>query len=154
MNDYIQHMRSKVGQDMIILVGSGVFVYKDGQLLLQRRRDNGCWGIHGGGMNIGETTEGTAARELLEETGLVAEKLELLGVFSGMDMLYTYPNGDQVCNVAISYVCQEFSGQLLPQTDETLELKWFAVDDIPDNISPPDKPAMAAFVAWVKERDK
>ncbi|MCL2397568.1 MAG: NUDIX hydrolase [Defluviitaleaceae bacterium] len=150
--DYIQYIRKKVGHDMIIMVGCGVFPYKDGKVLLQRRKDNNCWACHGGGMNIGETPEEVAKRELLEETGLVAEKLELLGVFSGSDMLYTYPNDDQVCIVAVSYVCQEFSGNLLAQRDEVSELKWFDIDDIPHNISPPDRQTMAAFVKWAKAK--
>jgi|GEM_PF-109043 len=151
MNDYIKDIRRKVGHDMIIVVGCGVIVYKDGKVLLQRRRDNGMWAIHGGCMEIGETTEETARRELLEETGLVAGKLDLLGVFSGdADMMYTYPNGDKVCIVSVVYVCQDFSGKLVTETDETLDLRWFDIDDMPADINPPDKKATEAFIAWAK----
>ena len=151
MSDYIRYIRKKVGCDMIIMVGCGVFVYHGGKVLLQRRKDNGLWAIHGGGLDIGETTEDAAARELLEETGLAAKKLELLGVFSGPDMAHTYPNGDQVYIVGVSYICQEFSGELLAENDEVAELRWFAVDDIPQDINPTDKRPMAAFVDWVKK---
>ena len=141
-------MRAKIGHDTLICVGAGVLVYKDGKVLLQKRKDNNCWAQHGGGMEIGETLEETAKRELLEETGLIANSLEFLGVFSGKELLYTYPNGDKVCNVCISYVCQDFSGELLNETDETSELKWFSINEIPANISPPDKKIFEAFSDW------
>jgi len=73
-----------------------VIIHKNGKVLLQKRRDNGCWALHGGGVDAGESVEQAAARELFEETGLIANKLELLGVFSGEGMSHTYPNGDQV----------------------------------------------------------
>jgi len=150
MSDYIKYIREKVGHDMIILVGCSIYIYCDGKVLLQRRRDNNCWGSHGGYMELWETTEEAAKRELLEETGLVAGDIELLGVFSGLDMVHTYPNGDKVNIVDISYVCHDFSGDLLAETDETSELRWFDIDDIPANISPPDKRPVEAFVAWAR----
>ncbi|PUA39476.1 hypothetical protein C8Z91_08600 [Paenibacillus elgii] len=74
----------------------------------------------GGGVEIGEEVEETAKRELWEETGLKANDLELLGVFSGEDRLYTYPNGDEVYTISIVYVCRDFSGDLLSQTNKNL----------------------------------
>ena len=153
MNSYIKNIREKVGHDTIILVGSSVYVYNNGKVLLQKRRDNECWSSHGGAMEIGETPEETARRELLEETGLAAGNLELLGIFSGPDMFYTYPNGDKVYNVNIAYICRDFSGALLPETDETSELRWFDVDNIPTEISPPDNKPMQAFAAWAAKEN-
>ena len=103
MSEYIKYIREKVGRDRIIVVGSGVFVYKDGKLLLQRRRDNNSWAIHGGIVDIGEIVEEAAKRELKEETGLTANKLELFGVFSGKNMIYTYPNGDDKLWIITAY---------------------------------------------------
>ena len=148
MSDYIKYIREKVGQDRVIVVGSGVFVYKDGRLLLQRRKDNLCWAIHGGSVDIGEVVEDAAKRELLEETGLVANKLELFGVFSGENMMYTYPNGDEVYIVAVTFLCNDFSGELHPESAEVLELKWFDFDDLPEDISPIDADSIKAFVEY------
>jgi 8-oxo-dGTP pyrophosphatase MutT (NUDIX family) len=92
--DYIKNLREHIGHERLLLVGASVFVHQDGKLLLQKRKDNGCWGDHGGSCELGESIEETARRELLEETGLIAKKLELLGVFSGKELFYTYPNGD------------------------------------------------------------
>ena len=148
MDGYIKSMREKVGHDTIIMVGAVVFIHKDGKVLLQKRKDNNCWASHGGAMEIGETIEETARRELEEETGLVAGELKFLGVFSGKELIYTYPNGDKVCNVCIGYVCQNFSGELQTETTEASELKWFNINELPINISPPDKKIFEAFSDW------
>jgi len=148
MSDYIKYIRKKVGHDRVIVVGSGVFVYKDGLVLLQKRKDNLCWAIHGGIVDIGENVEEAAKRELKEETGLVANTLELFGVFSGENMLYTYPNGDEVYVVGITYICIDFSGELHPEAGEVLELKWFDINDLPTDISPIDVEAIKAFVEY------
>lgn len=105
--------------------------------------------MHAGGLEIGESVEDAAKRELFEETGLIANTMELLGVFSGDGMRYTYPNGDKVSIVQIMYVCNDFSGELLAETDETVELAWFDIDDIPEEISPPDKKAFQAFIDFM-----
>ena len=150
--DYIKYIREKVGNDTIIMVGCGACIYKDGKVLLQKRRDNGCWASHGGYMEIGETTEETARREVFEETGLICGKLDFLGVYSGSDMIFSYDNGDSVCLVNVVYICQDFSGEMLNETDETLELKWFDVDKLPEGISAIDKKWFDDFIAWEKDK--
>ncbi len=154
MIEYISRMRRHIGQEPLLLAGAGVFIYKDDRILLQKRRDNGCWANHGGCVEIGESVEDTARRELLEETGLIAGDLELLGVFSGKDMLYTYPNGDQVCIVGIDFLCCDFSGTPLQETDETTELAWFPLDALPDAISPPVIRSLRKCVEVLKARQR
>ena len=110
MTEYIKSMRKHIGHERLLIVGASVFIHKNGKLLLQKRKDNGCWADHGGCCELGETVEETAKRELLEETGLTACSLELLGVFSGKELFYTYPNGDMVSNVNIAYLCENFIG--------------------------------------------
>lgn len=129
---YIMELRKLVGHRRLMMPGAGVFLYRDGQLLLQRRRDNGLWADHGGAVELGESTEDAARRELFEETGLKAGALELLGVFSGPDMDYTYPNGDEVSMIAVYYLCGDFSGDIHLQQEEVAELRWFPLDKLPD----------------------
>jgi len=151
---YIEEIRKKIGHDLLIGVGAGVFVYHNGKVLLQKRRDNFCWSMHAGGVEIGESVEDTAKRELFEETGLIANQSELLGVFSGEGMTYTFPGGDQVQIIEINFICRDFSGEIKAQESEVVELKWFDTDDLPQNISVPDKKSFAAFAEWAKQQSK
>jgi hypothetical protein len=57
--------------------------------------------------------------------------MELLGVFSGPEMAYTYPNGDQVSNVDIVFVCRDWHGELTCQPGEVEALAFFAPDALP-----------------------
>lgn len=66
---YIKEIRKKIGHDMLLYLGAGVIVYREGKILLQKRQDNGSWALHAGGIEIGKSLEETARRELLKETG-------------------------------------------------------------------------------------
>ena len=151
MADCILDLRKVVGYRPLIQTGAGVIVVDAaGRVLLQRRSGNGCWDYAGGSMELGEEAEETARRELLEETGLTARRLELFGVFSGEDMHYVYPNGDEVYNVDIVYICRDHSGELTPQEGEVDELRFFDADRLPENISPPSRRPLAR---WLAERN-
>jgi ADP-ribose pyrophosphatase YjhB (NUDIX family) len=91
--DYIKHLRSMVGQEKVIMVVAGAFVFdKENRLLLQKRTDNGQWGLPGGFMELEETVQDTTRREVFEETGLHLGKLELFGIYSGPDYDKTFSN--------------------------------------------------------------
>ena len=138
MSAYIMDLRKIVGHRPLLQVGASVIVEDpQGRVLLQLRSDNHCWGYAGGSVEPDEVVEDAAKREMLEETGLIAEELELFGVFSGKDTHYVYPNGDEVSNVDIVYVCRKYSGSLRCQKGEVEELRFFSVDELPENISPP-----------------
>ena len=149
MSNYIMDLRAIVGHRPLLQVGASVIVEdSEGRILLQLRSDNHCWGYAGGSVELDEVVEDAAKRELLEETGLVAESLELFGVFSGKDTHYVYPNGDEVSNVDIVYVCKKYSGSLKCQEGEVDALKFFHVDEIPENIS---APIQRALTKWVEQ---
>ena len=151
---YIMHLREKIGHEELLTAGTGVFPVRDGKVLLQRRADNGLWTMHGGAIEIGEVPEDAAKREFFEETGLRANVLELIGVFSGPDTRYTYPNGDKVFIVGIFYLCTDFFGEVNIDPNEVQELKWFPLDALPavEEISPPDRRVFAAFSEFMKNR--
>jgi len=154
MTEYIKSMRKHIGHERLLVVGGSVIVHNEGKLLLQKRKDNGCWSIeHGGCVELCETVEETARRELLEETGLIANKMELLGVFSGKDLCYTYPNGDMVSIVDIAFFCEDFSGDMIMQTDETTDLRWFELNKLPEQISPPVKPVLKRCLEVLKAKE-
>ena len=152
MAGYILDLRKIVGHRPLIQTGASVLVAdSEGRVLLQLRHDNHCWGYPGGSMEIDEELEDTARRELLEETGIVAEELELFGVFSGKALHYIYPNGDEVSNVDIVYLCKKYSGTLKCQEGEVDELRFFAAHEIPENITEPERVALRK---WVDSKQK
>ena len=65
MIEYIRNMRKYIGHERLLIAGASVIVYKGGNVLLQKRKDNGCWCYHGGCIELGEAVEETAKRELL-----------------------------------------------------------------------------------------
>ena len=138
MSDYIMDMRRLVGKRPLLQVGASVIcVNEAGELLLQRRQDNGCWAYPGGSVELDEPVEDAARRELAEEMGLRAGALTLWNVFSGPERHYVYPNGDEVSCVDIVYICRQWTGEVLPQASEVSDWAWFAPDALPQPLSPP-----------------
>ncbi len=148
MGDYIMDLRKLVGHRPLLQCGASVIVENEkGELLLQLRADNGCWAYSGGSVEPDEEVMEAARRELFEETGLEALSLSLYGVFSGADMHYVYPNGDEVSNIDIVYVCKNYRGTLLPQAGEVKELHFFPLEALPENLSPPNARALRQYAS-------
>ncbi len=144
---YIEELRQAIGHRPVILAGAAVFIINpQGKLLLFRRIDNGCWGPPGGMMEPGESLEETARRETLEETGLEIKSLELFGVYSGPDLFYEYPNGDQVFNVTAAFVARDYEGEVQVNRLEGREWQFFDLLALPEPLSPPIKGIVHQFV--------
>jgi 8-oxo-dGTP pyrophosphatase MutT (NUDIX family) len=146
---YISELREQIGSRPIIMVGACVIVVQDDSILLEKRADNGMWGLPGGSLEPGEAMEQVARRELFEETGLQAKALELLDIFSGPELYYKYPHGDEVFNVVAAYICKEFEGVAIIDKFEVDEIQFFNCSSLPNNINPPDQPILNAY--FIKE---
>ena len=147
LREYFQKISyTEGGKKASQLFGASIILYRDGKILLQQRKDNKCWGYHGGRVELGEVVEDAAKRELFEETGLTANSLKLFGVFSGSELHHIYPDGNEVYIIDTVYLCDDFSGKESFQKDECLDLQWFDFDKIPSNLSPPIIPALRKFI--------
>jgi len=132
-------LRKLVGHMPLLQCGASVIVENQkGEILLQQRADNNCWSYSGGSVELDEDVEAAARRELLEETGLTAHALELFGIFSGAELHYTYPNGDEVSCIDIVYICRDYHGELKADPDEVKDLRFYRIDSLPAAISPPN----------------
>lgn len=122
----------------LIQCGASVIVENERrEILLQLRHDNHCWGYAGGAVEIGEPVEEAATRELFEETGLIADELRLFSVFSGEALHYVYPNGDEVYNIDIVYICRRYHGPPKASSNEREKLAFFPPKHLPESLSPP-----------------
>lgn len=143
--NYIESLREHIGHEPILMVGAAILIVDEqNRLLLMKRSDSSCWGPSGGVVEPGEVVETAAKREALEETGLRVGEMKLFGVFSGPELYYTYPNGDEVYNVTIVYLSHDFSGDIRLNGEHT-EWRWFFTDEIPEDLSPPIIPVIEQF---------
>ena len=143
--EYIQSLRQYIGHAPILMIGAAILIVDDqNRLLLMKRSDSGSWGPPGGATEPGEVVEEAARREALEETNLQVGEMTLFGVFSGPELYYKYPNGDEVYNVTIVYLSRDVSADIRLNGEHT-EWRWFAPDEIPEDLSPPIKPVIEKF---------
>lgn len=143
--DYILQLRKYIGHRPILMVGATILVLDEqNRLLMMRRSDIGSWGIPGGATEPGEVVENAAKREALEETNLDIGEMSLFGVFSGPELYFKYPNGDEVYNVTIVYLARDWHGEV-KLNDEHTAWRWFPVNEIPEDLSPPIKPIIEKF---------
>lgn len=129
---YILDLRKVVGHRPLIMTCAGVLIVNEkNELLLQKRADNGLWGYPGGSMELGDSFESCAAREVLEETGLVCEELVPYMNLSGESVHYTYPNGDEIYAAEAVFLCRKYHGKLRMQEEEVDKLQFFSPEEIP-----------------------
>lgn len=128
--DYIRFLRSKVGQEKVMLNFAGGFVFdEEGRILLQKRREQQEWGFPGGALELGESLVEAAQREIFEETGFHVTIERLSGVYSKYEEVY--PNGDVAQPIVHFFVCQINGGQLTIDPDESLDIAFFERDQMP-----------------------
>lgn len=133
---YIEGLRKLVGHRPLIFVGSVVIVVdEEGRILLQQRKfPEGAWGIPGGLMELGESTEDVARRELFEETRLQVDELTLINVYSGPEHFIRAANGDEFYVVTTAYYAENAIGDLIVDKAESITFKYFQPHELPGNI--------------------
>jgi mutator protein MutT len=120
------------------LIGVGAIIVHSGKVVLVKRGHAplaGEWSIPGGVLEVGETMREGVIREAREETGLMVEPLDLLGVFDRLmrddkgQVLYHY--------VLVDFQCRVVSGDLKAAGDAD-EAQWFTSQEVTALALPPD----------------
>jgi len=113
------------------LIGVGAIIIEGERVVLVKRVHppiQGHWSIPGGVLEVGEMVREAAIREAREETGLVVEPGELLGVF---DRILRDPeNRVQYHYVLIDFLCRKVGGELRAASDAA-EVRWFTREELP-----------------------
>ena len=136
MSDYLKDLREKVGHMPLVIPHSVVILFNDkGEVLLEERSDDGYFDFPGGGIDLNESGEEAAKRELYEETGLIAEELRLFNVYTGEITKYVYFNGDVIYGVDLVYLCDRYTGSLIPQKEEVKSLRFVNINEMPEKMS-------------------
>jgi 8-oxo-dGTP pyrophosphatase MutT (NUDIX family) len=124
--NYVRWLRSYVGHQRLLQLAASAFIRDEhGCVLLGRRTDVMLWAPPSGVVQLGETPARTLIREVLEETGLHVHVERLIGLYSGPDFEWTYPNGDQAQIVSAFFDCRVLGGILVPDHNEFVDLGYF-----------------------------
>lgn len=104
---------------------------KDRVVLVKRAHPpiQGQWSIPGGVLEVGELVRDAAVREAREETGLIVEPGELLGVY---DRVLRHTDGRvQYHYVLVDFLCRPVGGELRAASDAA-EVRWFTREELPE----------------------
>lgn len=147
---YISEIRKYVGHMPIMVTAAmGIIYDKEKGILFEKRTDNGMWCVPGGAMELGETAEEALRREIREETSLEIKNPRFFKVRENVHMVY--PNGDEVYYTDLVYLIEDYSGHL-GMDDESSELKWFPIHELPENIMPTQIDYILAAVKEFQQR--
>ncbi|MFI6416080.1 NUDIX hydrolase [Streptomyces sp. NPDC050842] len=130
--DFIRTLRETAGHQLLFLPGVSAVVFDDrGRVLLGRRSDNGMWAVIGGIVEPGEQPADCAVREVYEETAVhcVPERILLVET---LRKPVVYPNGDTCQYMDVAFRCRAVGGEARVNDDESTEVGWFEVDDLPE----------------------
>ncbi len=133
------HITPKVGADAAIFNNQG-------EILLMDRVDGSGWCLPCGWVEPNERPIDSAIREVREETGLDVEYRQFVGVFTRMA---SAANGPHTL-VAVVHLCEVVGGELT-LSHEGLELRYWAIDDVPRWHPNHEKYARAAYTMWKAE---
>jgi len=113
------------------LVGVGAIIIEASRVLLVKRAHpplQAQWSIPGGVLEVGELVREAAIREAREETGLIVEPGDLLGVYDRV--LRDADKRVQYHYVLIDFLCRCTGGKL-EAADDAAEVRWFTREELP-----------------------
>jgi ADP-ribose pyrophosphatase YjhB (NUDIX family) len=119
----------------------------DGEILLMQRADSGIWLYPTGWADVGYSASEVAVKEVLEETGIECEPVQLLGVVDGQRMGFS-----RFGMYMLLFHCRATGGTLQGHPLETSGLGWFAPDALPSATAGIEWWGQMAFAAINGER--
>ena len=78
-------------------------------------------------------------------------KLRLFNVYSGAELYYKYPSGNEVYNVTATYICKDYTGTIHVDRSEGRDARFFSLNEIPSNLTSTIKGSIEEFIARFEE---
>ena len=128
--EFVADLRKMVGDHPLWLSGVTAVIRRDDEVLLVRRADNGEWSPVTGIIDPSEEPAVCAAREAMEETGVEIRVDRLASVDAATSV--TYPNGDRASYLDVNFACTWLSGEAYVADDESVDVRWWPVTELPD----------------------
>jgi len=121
-----------VGNRKLITPGVRAIIRnKQGQVLLVRRKDNGQWVMPAGSIELEESILDCVKREVREETGLEVISAIPIAMYTEPRFSFTTAYGAEQQMFAIVFLVKEWSGEVLKQTEETDDARFFSLSELP-----------------------
>ena len=130
-------IRNLTGKDYKFLVPATRAIIRDpeGRILFVQRKDNGKWVMPSGSQELGETIYDCMKREVWEESGLYVASATVMAIYS-----YFCDSDGFYQTLHVQFLVHEWSGEVVRETDETIDARFWSPDEIqeaiPDLISP------------------
>ena len=117
------------------------------EILLELRADCGLWCVPGGRMKVGETVKEAVVRETFEETGININVVGIFGVYSDpkRGTVRRYMDDDYSQQTVDIFLLSEPVSGKLTKSDESIDVAWFKIKDLPDNLVPTLKSAIEDY---------
>lgn len=131
---YLGRLRKLIGKEKAIIPAARAVVFnRKGRLLLIRRRDNGRWAMPAGAMELDESIFDCLVREVREETGLEVQAATLFAVWTDPSKTSIITHfGDPYQLIVFVFHVDDWRGELVTQTDETIDAGFFSLDRLPE----------------------
>ena len=101
------------------------------RLLLVKRRDSGYWAMPGGTMELTDSLEGCARREVLEETGIDIAITGMVGTYTDPATIIAYSDGEVRREFSILLAgSASATGEPLAHDDESTDVQWVKLDEL------------------------
>ena len=144
-----------LAEEWLKIVGQGVAGYvtpkvavgavvgnDEGEILLVQRADSGVWLYPTGWADVGYSPSEVAVKEVLEETGIEAEPVQLIAVLDGLRLGFT-----RIPLYSLVFYCRAVGGSLKAHPLECRDVGWFAEDAMPVPLAGAERWGPHAFAA-------
>jgi 8-oxo-dGTP diphosphatase len=134
-----------------VRVGIGVFVFKDGKFLMQKRQGahgSGTWSLPGGHLEFGESFTDTAIREVIEETNLKIKNLRFGAVTND------FFKDENKHYITVWMLSDWDSGkESIMEPDKCIKQAWHSFDDLPSPLFLPWNQLLGSdFIENIKQQ--